>query len=302
MWRPGKLDGLRARSRRSFVRWELGVCDGEIQRSLLAGRVQMDMVLDAAPVDEAGPSTPPQRPRLTLFVAPLRRLAAQTSESQQRVMLDAHHKYNAQGRAGIAPLRPDLLVFASDLGVSTMGVRRASPEFLGKWLRAAMLDIAKPAVDDKPYRPFLHALITTYTSCPTVLELAETARAYVLARAAQDGTEKFWRDRKNAIFDIVIADEAHYAVGGLKKPFAAVHRAPALHRLYLTATPRIFIDNKTKTGERWNDIKGASALVDDEEPEEAMRADDDEPSGTARKPRGPSTRRVSGGVVTRVSF
>lgn len=42
---------------------------------------------------------------------------------------------------------------------------------------------------------------------------------------------------------VVVADEAHRTAGDYDKPWARVHQddqLPARHRLYLTATPRVF--------------------------------------------------------------
>ncbi|MET9104764.1 Helicase associated domain protein [Streptomyces antibioticus] len=50
-------------------------------------------------------------------------------------------------------------------------------------------------------------------------------------------------------WDVVVADEAHRTAGDYDKPWAHVHhddKLPARHRLYMTATPRIFDEKKTR--------------------------------------------------------
>ncbi|WP_446466565.1 hypothetical protein [Streptomyces sp. BRA346] len=48
-------------------------------------------------------------------------------------------------------------------------------------------------------------------------------------------------------WDVVVADEAHRTAGDYDKPWARVHhddQLPARHRLYMTATPRVFDEKK----------------------------------------------------------
>ena len=189
-----------------------------------------------------------QRSRLTLFVAPLRRLASQTYEAQRKVLLDERY------RNPVGALRADIVVCASDLGTGSLGIRRIDQSDLPAWFKNATDDLALRGSGDA----YLHSLITTYQSCPGVLRHAREC---------------------GVTFDLVVADEAHYAAGVRfvmcddaqvdDKPFSAVHKSPARHRLYLTATPRIFPGNETMTGDRWNEDIRSGLLTYEREDSEA---------------------------------
>ncbi|MFE2759751.1 DEAD/DEAH box helicase family protein [Streptomyces halstedii] len=50
-------------------------------------------------------------------------------------------------------------------------------------------------------------------------------------------------------WDVVVADEAHRTAGDYDKPWARIHhddKLPARHRLYMTATPRVFDEKKAR--------------------------------------------------------
>ncbi|MER7316585.1 DEAD/DEAH box helicase [Streptomyces halstedii] len=64
------------------------------------------------------------------------------------------------------------------------------------------------------------------------------------------------------VWDLVCVDEAHRTSGSLGKAWAAVHdqeQVPAMRRLYLTATPRIWMERPPR---RWKRQGGGAAAVD----------------------------------------
>ncbi|WP_432101334.1 Helicase associated domain protein [Streptomyces sp. WAC 04229] len=80
------------------------------------------------------------------------------------------------------------------------------------------------------------------------------------------------------VWDLVLVDEAHRTSGSLGKAWAAVHdqeQVPAMRRLYMTATPRIWMERpapRWRRGER----AGAEEPVRDPLPEEMACSMDDE--------------------------
>lgn len=57
------------------------------------------------------------------------------------------------------------------------------------------------------------------------------------------------RDSQLPRWDVVVADEAHRTAGDYDKPWAHIHhddKVPARHRLYMTATPRVFDAKKAR--------------------------------------------------------
>ncbi|GGY13121.1 helicase [Streptomyces minutiscleroticus] len=61
------------------------------------------------------------------------------------------------------------------------------------------------------------------------------------------------------VWDLVVVDEAHRTSGSLGKAWAAVHDQellPAMRRLYLTATPRIWVERPVQRGRRERDSRG----------------------------------------------
>lgn len=57
------------------------------------------------------------------------------------------------------------------------------------------------------------------------------------------------RDFQLPRWDVVVADEAHRTAGDYDKPWARIHhddKVPARHRLYMTATPRVFDTKKAR--------------------------------------------------------
>ncbi|MFG2622750.1 Helicase associated domain protein [Streptomyces sp. NPDC048507] len=68
-------------------------------------------------------------------------------------------------------------------------------------------------------------------------------------------------------FDLVVVDEAHRTSGAAGKAWAGVHRqevVPALRRLYLTATPRIWGGRPPRTREQERLYEAQAAVVDEE--------------------------------------
>ncbi|MFI5983580.1 Helicase associated domain protein [Streptomyces sp. NPDC051555] len=68
-------------------------------------------------------------------------------------------------------------------------------------------------------------------------------------------------------FDLVVVDEAHRTSGAAGKAWAGVHHqdvVPALRRLYLTATPRIWQDRPPRSARERELYEEQTALVDDE--------------------------------------
>lgn len=74
------------------------------------------------------------------------------------------------------------------------------------------------------------------------------------------------------VFDLVIVDEAHRTSGSAGKAWADVHRQdviPAMRRLYMTATPRIWKERPPRTREQGREIEEARRLAEEKEREEA---------------------------------
>ncbi|MFD9339608.1 Helicase associated domain protein [Streptomyces sp. NPDC060028] len=74
------------------------------------------------------------------------------------------------------------------------------------------------------------------------------------------------------IFDLVVVDEAHRTSGSAGKAWADVHRQeviPAMRRLYMTATPRIWKERPPRTRAQEREIEEAHQLSEEEERREA---------------------------------
>ncbi|MFE7385802.1 Helicase associated domain protein [Streptomyces zhihengii] len=77
-------------------------------------------------------------------------------------------------------------------------------------------------------------VFATYSSLPVLIEAHEGAYGLPMD-----------------VFDLVVVDEAHRTSGSLGKAWAAVHdqeQLPAMRRLYLTATPRIWMERPPRSG------------------------------------------------------
>ncbi|MBT2454800.1 DEAD/DEAH box helicase [Streptomyces sp. ISL-86] len=77
-------------------------------------------------------------------------------------------------------------------------------------------------------------------------------------------------------WDLIVVDEAHRTSGRIGKPWAVVHdnaRIPAVRRLYMTATPRVWQDGEEGEGAEAGGRKGRGELV------ASMEDDPDGPFG-----------------------
>ncbi|WP_406345840.1 Helicase associated domain protein [Streptomyces sp. NBC_01547] len=74
------------------------------------------------------------------------------------------------------------------------------------------------------------------------------------------------------VFDLVIVDEAHRTSGAAGKAWADVHRQeviPAMRRLYMTATPRVWKERPARTRAQEREMEEARRLAEEEERREA---------------------------------
>ncbi|WP_240528341.1 DEAD/DEAH box helicase, partial [Streptomyces amritsarensis] len=74
------------------------------------------------------------------------------------------------------------------------------------------------------------------------------------------------------VFDLVIVDEAHRTSGSAGKAWADVHRQdviPAMRRLYMTATPRIWMERPPRNRAQERELEEARRLAEAKEREEA---------------------------------
>ncbi|MFI1451346.1 Helicase associated domain protein [Streptomyces virginiae] len=77
------------------------------------------------------------------------------------------------------------------------------------------------------------------------------------------------------VFDLVVVDEAHRTSGSAGKAWADVHRQdviPAMRRLYMTATPRIWMERPPRTRPQEREMEEAGLLAEEKEREEAEAA------------------------------
>ncbi|WP_405943125.1 Helicase associated domain protein [Streptomyces sp. NBC_00207] len=74
------------------------------------------------------------------------------------------------------------------------------------------------------------------------------------------------------VFDLVVVDEAHRTSGSAGKAWADVHRQdviPAMRRLYMTATPRVWMERPPRTRAQEREMEEARRLAEEKEREEA---------------------------------
>ncbi|WP_030852868.1 DEAD/DEAH box helicase [Streptomyces sp. NRRL F-4474] len=74
------------------------------------------------------------------------------------------------------------------------------------------------------------------------------------------------------VFDLVVVDEAHRTSGSAGKAWADVHRQdviPAMRRLYMTATPRIWMERPPRTRAQERELEEARRLAEAKERKEA---------------------------------
>ncbi|WP_439681309.1 DEAD/DEAH box helicase family protein [Embleya sp. MST-111070] len=100
--------------------------------------------------------------------------------------------------------------------------------------------------DDKPADPALQGLMTMTTDPAVLARAVRTADGPVTVFATYASLPRIIEAHLHLAlprWDIVVVDEAHRTAGALGKQWAAIHdddAVPARHRLYLTATPRIW--------------------------------------------------------------
>ncbi|GHE71554.1 helicase [Streptomyces capitiformicae] len=105
---------------------------------------------------------------------------------------------------------------------------------------------------DKPADPDLAGILTlVHTGDELALQAADT-HGPLNVFCTYDSLDKVveaHRDFHLPRWDVVVADEAHRTAGDYDKPWAHVHqddKLPARHRLYMTATPRVFDEKKAR--------------------------------------------------------
>ncbi|MFG2291705.1 Helicase associated domain protein [Streptomyces sp. NPDC048603] len=77
------------------------------------------------------------------------------------------------------------------------------------------------------------------------------------------------------VFDLVVVDEAHRTSGSAGKAWADVHDQdviPAMRRLYLTATPRVWVERPPRSRREEELYEAQAAVVDEETPGRTRRA------------------------------
>ncbi|MFC6138026.1 helicase associated domain-containing protein, partial [Streptomyces spororaveus] len=78
------------------------------------------------------------------------------------------------------------------------------------------------------------------------------------------------------VFDLVVVDEAHRTSGSAGKAWADVHRQdviPAMRRLYMTATPRIWMERPPRSRAQEREQEEARRLAEAKEPRERGEAE-----------------------------
>ncbi|MFF8265181.1 Helicase associated domain protein [Streptomyces virginiae] len=129
--------------------------------------------------------------------------------------------------------------------------------------------VAVCSLDDDPQ--LWHLDVRTTTSAPQlglwhgrgpVTVYATYASLGVLAEA-HEGAYGLPMD----VFDLVVVDEAHRTSGSAGKAWADVHRQdviPAMRRLYMTATPRIWMERAPRTRAQERELEEVRRLADEE--------------------------------------
>ncbi|MFB6563912.1 Helicase associated domain protein [Streptomyces sp. NPDC056400] len=103
-----------------------------------------------------------------------------------------------------------------------------------------------------------HGPVTVYATYASLPVIAE----------AHEGAYRLPMD----VFDLVVVDEAHRTSGAAGKTWADVHRQdviPAMRRLYMTATPRIWMERPPRTRAQEREMEQVRRLAEEEEREEA---------------------------------
>ncbi|MFI1066977.1 DEAD/DEAH box helicase [Streptomyces spororaveus] len=103
-----------------------------------------------------------------------------------------------------------------------------------------------------------HGQVTVYATYASLPVLAE----------AHEGLYGLPMD----VFDLVVVDEAHRTSGSAGKAWADVHRQdviPAMRRLYMTATPRVWMERPPRSRAQEREAEEARRLAEAKEREEA---------------------------------
>ncbi|MFD5975047.1 Helicase associated domain protein [Streptomyces bacillaris] len=105
---------------------------------------------------------------------------------------------------------------------------------------------------DNPADPYLAGILTMVHTGEELAWQAADTHGPLNVFCTYDSLDKVveaHRDLHLPRWDVVVADEAHRTAGDYNKPWARIHHddeVPARHRLYMTATPRIFDEKKAR--------------------------------------------------------
>jgi predicted helicase len=105
---------------------------------------------------------------------------------------------------------------------------------------------------DNPADPYLAGILTMVDTGDDLAGQAADTHGPLNVFCTYDSLDKVLgahRDFHLPRWDVVVADEAHRTAGDYDKPWARVHhddQLPARHRLYMTATPRVFDEKKAR--------------------------------------------------------
>ena len=104
----------------------------------------------------------------------------------------------------------------------------------------------------QPADPYLAGILTMVDTADDLAQQAADAQGPLNVFCTYDSLDKVveaHRDFHLPRWDVVVADEAHRTAGDYDKPWARIHhddKVPARHRLYMTATPRVFDEKKAR--------------------------------------------------------
>ncbi|MFJ8086303.1 Helicase associated domain protein [Streptomyces sp. NPDC096205] len=104
----------------------------------------------------------------------------------------------------------------------------------------------------QPADPYLAGILTMVDTADDLAQQAADAQGPLNVFCTYDSLDKVveaHRDFHLPRWDVVVADEAHRTAGDYDKPWARIHhddKLPARHRLYMTATPRVFDEKKAR--------------------------------------------------------
>ncbi|MFI7876127.1 MULTISPECIES: DEAD/DEAH box helicase [Streptomyces] len=105
---------------------------------------------------------------------------------------------------------------------------------------------------DNPADPYLAGILTMVDTGDDLADQAADTHGPLNVFCTYDSLDKVveaHRDFHLPRWDVVVADEAHRTAGDYDKPWARVHhddKLPGRHRLYMTATPRVFDEKKAR--------------------------------------------------------